>query len=1078
MAEPSSQDDGVLALSLAQRVNEACDRFERAWKEGRRPAIEDYLAEASAPERAALLRELVPLEADYRRRRGEEPGPEDYRTRFPDLDADWLAHALAATPAPKEAGTPGPQGAHAPGATGLAEGPGTRIGPYKLLQQVGEGGMGAVWMAEQEQPVRRQVALKIIKPGLDSAQVIARFEAERQALALMDHPHIAKVLDAGTTEAGRPFFVMELVKGVPLTRFCDERRLTPRQRVELVIAVCQAVQHAHQKGIIHRDLKPSNILVAVYDGLPVPKVIDFGVAKATGPKLTEHTLFTAFGAVVGTLDYMAPEQAEVNHLDADTRADIYSLGVILYELLTGSTPLQRGRLKKVALMEVLRLIREQEPPKPSARLSTSETLPNVAALRGTEPAKLTRAVRGELDWIVMKCLEKDRERRYETANGLARDLQRYLADEPVQAGPPSAAYRLRKLAMRHRAALTATAAFGLVLAGASAVSMWLAARALRAEAAALQERDDKEQARLLALGNEQKALRAEQEAKSQAAKFEAVSFFLQRDLLLQADSVAQAEAGFTADPNLTVRAALDRAAAKVGERFRDQPVQEAAVRHAIGYAYQGLGEAQRAVPHLERAWALFGEQLGPEHSDALGAMDSLAEAYQGAGRLDQAVPLWEQLLARMRACFGPDHAQTLAVMANLASAYQDAGRLDRAVPLFEQVVATERNQLGPNSPARLSAMHNLASAYLATAQPHRAVPLCEQVLRVRREQLGPDHPSTLSSMNLLAMAYDHSGDPLRTVPLYEQLLAKCKERLGADHPHTLVTLTNLATAYKHVGRVAEAIPLYEQACDAFVKKAGADHPSTLAVRHNLATAYWAAGRTAETIALFEQVHGARRKQLGADHPDTLDTLGSLGIAYRDVGKPEQAVPLLREAATGFARRQFAHRNAVRCIEALCDCHEQLHQDDQAEGWRRQLLAEVKAQAGPTSAAYAGALVALGRCLLHEHKYPEAEQPLREALGLAVKTEPDAWTTFHAESLLGRALLGQQKYVEAAPLLTQGYEGLKQRAAQIPPPAKIRVTETLECLVQLYEAWGKPDEAKKWRAELEKLPKPPEPPKAR
>jgi tetratricopeptide (TPR) repeat protein/serine/threonine protein kinase len=330
------------------------------------------------------------------------------------------------------------------------EGPGDHIGAYKLLQRIGEGGMGAVWMAEQTRPVQRTVALKIIKPGMDSDRVIARFEAERQALALMDHPHIARVFDAGTTEGGRPFFVMELVKGVPITRFCDERRLTLRQRLELFIPVCRAVQHAHQKGIIHRDLKPSNVLVALYDGQPVPKVIDFGVAKATGPKLTEKTLFTEFGQVIGTLEYMSPEQAELNNLDIDTRSDVYALGVLLYELLTGTTPLSPEALKEKSILEVLRLIREEDPPTPSNRLSTTKELASIAASRGVEPRQLSGQVRGELDWIVMKALEKDRGRRYETANGLAQDVERYLADEPVQACPPSSAYRLRKFARRHQ----------------------------------------------------------------------------------------------------------------------------------------------------------------------------------------------------------------------------------------------------------------------------------------------------------------------------------------------------------------------------------------------------------------------------------------------------------------------------------------------------------------------------------------------------------------------------------------------------------------------------------------------------
>jgi serine/threonine protein kinase/lipoprotein NlpI len=340
---------------------------------------------------------------------------------------------------------------------------GIRIGCYKMLQQIGEGGMGAVFVAEQTHPVRRQVALKLIKAGMDTRQVIARFEAERQALALMDHPNIARVLDAGATNSGRPYFVMELVKGVPITRYCDELRLTTRQRLELFIPVCQAVQHAHQKGIIHRDLKPSNVLIALYDGEPVPKVIDFGVAKAAGQSLTDKTLATGLGNIVGTLEYMSPEQAELNQLDVDTRSDIYSLGVLLYELLTGSTPLGHKQLRETAFLEVLRLIREDEPPRPSYRLSTTEELTRIAACRNIEPRKLSGLLRGDLDWIVMKALEKSRDRRYQTASGLAMDLLRHLRDEPVLACPPSGWYSLRKLAWRYKGTFAAASGVALTL---------------------------------------------------------------------------------------------------------------------------------------------------------------------------------------------------------------------------------------------------------------------------------------------------------------------------------------------------------------------------------------------------------------------------------------------------------------------------------------------------------------------------------------------------------------------------------------------------------------------------------------
>src|SRR5690349_8856320 len=398
------------------------------------------------------------------------------------LEANELAGDFLEAPAASPTVTADP--------TPPSEGPGATIGPYRLLERIGEGGMGTVFMAEQTQPVRRKVALKVIKAGMDTRHVIARFDAERQALAMMDHLNIARVLDVGATESGRPYFVMELVHGVPITKYCDDNHLTPRERLELFVPVCQAIQHAHQKGIIHRDIKPSNVLVTLYDGKPVPKVIDFGVAKAIEQRLTDKTMFTQFGTLVGTFEYMSPEQAEMSALGIDTRSDIYSLGVLLYELLTGGTPLPHARLREAAHAEILRMIKEEEPPKPSTRLSDSgQALASISANRHMEPAKLTKLVKGELDWIVMKALEKDRKRRYETANGLWQDLERYLGDEAVLACPPSRGYRLRKFLRRNRGAVTATAIVFLALVIGFLGTTLRLFRALAAEEIALDQRN-------------------------------------------------------------------------------------------------------------------------------------------------------------------------------------------------------------------------------------------------------------------------------------------------------------------------------------------------------------------------------------------------------------------------------------------------------------------------------------------------------------------------------------------------------------------------------------------------------------
>jgi serine/threonine protein kinase/tetratricopeptide (TPR) repeat protein len=719
--------------------------------------------------------------------------------------------------------------AHRSSTRPIVEGPGTRIGPYRLLRSIGEGGMGVVFLAEQEIPVRRPVALKVIKPGMDTALVVARFEAERQALALMDHNHIAKVLDAGTTDSGRPFFVMELVSGVPITEYCDQNRLTAKERLELFVPVCRAIQHAHQKGIIHRDIKPSNVLVTLHDGKPMPKVIDFGVAKAIDQRLTERTLFTQFGMIVGTPEYMSPEQAQLSGWDIDTRSDIYSLGVLLYELLTGSTPLERQRLREAAFTEVLRRIREEEPPKPSTRLLTTEETASVAARRGTEPAKLAKLVRGDLDWIVMKALEKDRTRRYESANGLARDIERYLHDEPVEAGPPSAGYRLRKLARKHRGALAAVATVATLLATEAAVSTWQA---------------------FLARAAERRALLAQRGEAEQRKDAEAVLRFVQDHIFAAARPVDR-PGGL--GPGVTLRQALDAALPVVERSFAAQPLVEARLRMTLGMSYSYLGEDRIAADQFRRARTLFTDRLGPDHPDTLESMYHLANAYAALGDQSEAYQLREETLARRTARLGPEHVDTLRSRMMLASSYAILNRFDDAVELDEQTVRLMEAKLGLERPETLLAMDNLANNYRHVRRFDDAVALLEKTLAIRQRTLGRDHLETLSGMNRLAFAYNDVKQHVKALALREETLALQKLKLPADHPDLWTTMYALANDYGFLKRYPEALKLHREVLELRKAKFGPDHPSVLWSTWGVTYQLFQLGHGAEALPMVEEV---------------------------------------------------------------------------------------------------------------------------------------------------------------------------------------------------------------------------------
>jgi serine/threonine protein kinase/tetratricopeptide (TPR) repeat protein len=711
-------------------------------------------------------------------------------------------------------------------------------GRYTLVEKIGEGGMGEVWVAKQTEPVKRKVALKLIKTGMDSKAVLQRFEAERQALALMDHPNSARVLDGGLTPTGQPFFVMELVHGLPLTRFCDEARLGIRERLELFTPVCQAVQHAHQKGIVHRDLKPANILVTLIDGKGVPKVIDFGVAKATSGKLTDESLSTQFGAVVGTLEYMAPEQAGYAGADIDTRADIYSLGVILYELLTGLRPLDARRLRKAALTEMIRIIQEEEPSKPSTRLSTGEALPSLAALRQTEPKKLMALLRGELDWVVMKCLEKQRDRRYETANALGRDVQRYLADEPVEARPPSAGYRLGKFLRRNKGkVIAASLVLFVLLAGTVGTTLGLLEARRSAEAERLAKVDAQEK-QTLAEQNETKAVAAAE--RERAAKTDAdvrrreaetnLAFATKGNAIL--GSVFErldpkANYGTVAELRNALRDNLNKAVKELEGSAIGDPLTVAAMQNRLGRSLIGLGEADAAITILEKATATYKARFGSDSFFTLVCMNDLAFAYHHTGKLNLALPLFEETLGRCNAVFAPDNPQRLAVMTNLACAYQDAGKRDLALPLFEETLRLTKAKLGPDHHHTLIVMNGFARAYVGGKKPDLALPLYEEVLKLQKAKFGADNPATLRSMHGLADAYRAAGKLDLALPLFEETLKLLRAKLGGDNPETLACMGNLGRAYRVAGKVNLALPLFEKTLKPMRDKFGPEHPTTL-----------------------------------------------------------------------------------------------------------------------------------------------------------------------------------------------------------------------------------------------------------
>jgi tetratricopeptide (TPR) repeat protein len=721
------------------------------------------------------------------------------------------------------------------------------IGHYRILRLLGEGGMGTVYEAEQEHPCRI-VALKVIKPGLINSELLRRFEHEARALGRLQHPGIAQIYEAGMEETGfgrQPYFAMEFIRGRLLLDYASQQHLSTRERLDLMVRVCEAVHHAHQRGLIHRDLKPCNILV---NETGQPKILDFGVARATDSD-AQATRQTDLGQLVGTLAYMSPEQVLGDPLELDTRSDVYALGVILYELLAGCMPYSISE----KLHEVVRVIREEEP---------------------VPLSSINRIYRGDVETIVAKALEKDKTRRYSSAADLGADIQHFLHDEPILARPASTIYQLRKFARRRRALVTGAFTVLVVLVAGTVASTWQAARAT-------QERN--------------RAVAEKRRADTEAATAKAINDFLQNDLLARASANVQAGPGAKPDPGLKVRTALDRAAARIGDKFEKQPLVEASIRQTIGKTYFDLGLFSEAQPQFERALQLLRRAAGETHPDALRIMNELALLYLRQGKHTQAEPLFKEVLMGQSRGLGEAAPDTLDTINNLAVLYRHEGKYAEAEPLSVKAVVISRRVLGEESTGSLDTMNNLALVYLYEGKYAQAEPLFIKVLDIGRRQAGEEHPDTLVSMNNLALVYLYEGKDSLAEPLFLKVLKVRQRVLGGEHPNTLRSMNNLALSYLDQGEYTNAEPLFDRAFNVQRRVLGTEHPDTLTYASNLALLYLRQTRYTMAETLFLKILDARRRLLGPEHPATANVLASLANVRLRRHKYAQAEPLLREA---------------------------------------------------------------------------------------------------------------------------------------------------------------------------------------
>jgi serine/threonine protein kinase len=805
------------------------------------------------------------------------------------------------------------------------------IDHYHLLQLIGEGGMGEVWLAEQKQPVRRRVALKLIKAGMDTREVVSRFESERQALALMDHPAIAKVFDAGTTPEGRPYFVMEYVAGMPITTYCDRHKLSTRQRLELFISVCEGVQHAHQKAIIHRDLKPSNILVTEVDGKPVPRIIDFGVAKATSQRLSAGTLYTQIGAVIGTLDYISPEQADSGGADIDTRSDVYSLGVVLYELLSGTLPFD---FRKLAYDEVLRCLREQDAPSPSTKLRTHGGDSALTAKnRSADLPTLVSLIRGDPDAITLRALEKDRARRYSTPLDLSADIGRYLRNEPVSAHAPSAAYRARKYIRRHRLGVTLVSLL-VLLAVIFAAAQTIELRRIRRE----RDRADR------------------------------ITDFLTNMFRVSAPSEARGN-------TVTAREILDRSSNEIERGLDQDPEVRSQLMLVMAKTYENLGLFSRAHDLMERVLQNRRKALGANNPKTLEAMSQMGWVLYREGRDAEAERLIRTTIDGQSRLLGPGDSSTLESKDHLAwillrqAHYAEVERLER------ELIATSSSELGPENPQTLRFMDGLAVAFARQSRFAEAETEYRKLLDLERRNLGADHPTTLATMHNLANMLSGQGNYDEAEKLYRETLQIERRILGPEHPDTANSMTTLANTvvFDH-GRYAEAEDLYRKSLDIELRVLGPDNPYTIAAKEGLANVLSSELHYAEAETLLREILNVRQRLLGTDHTDTLLSQYNLATVLKHENRYGEAEKLIRETLNTQTRVLDPNDPDTLASKAfLADVLLQEEKPQEAEVFAREAFDDQLRTLGPQHRDTMESLAFLGTALAKSGRYEDARK---------------------------------------------------------------------------------------------------------